>query len=68
MPKIVHQQAYRGEAERIGRLGLTPLLEKIRILAAGFELRVHEEEMRTAGPRPERRFAPGSKSNFFSAQ
>lgn len=42
MPKIVEEKAYNGSAERIARLGLTPLLNELRDIVTGFQLLVKE--------------------------
>ncbi len=43
MPGIVEEVYYDGAKKRIERLGLTPLVEEIRIAVSAFELRVKEE-------------------------
>jgi len=43
MPRIVEEVNYDGAKERIARLGLTPLMDEIRSVISGFELRVKEE-------------------------
>jgi hypothetical protein len=43
MPRIVEQVYYDGASERIGRLGLTPLIDEIKRVIEGFELLVKEQ-------------------------
>lgn len=42
MPRIAEERAYNGAEDRIGRLGLTGLLEEVRRIITGFELLVKE--------------------------
>lgn len=42
MPRIVDQRSFDGAAERIARLGLTPLQEELLEILTGFDLRVEE--------------------------
>jgi len=43
MPKIVEEVYYNGARERIERLGLSKLVEEIKSIISGFELRVREQ-------------------------
>jgi hypothetical protein len=47
--RIVEEQPYDGVRERIGRLGLEPLLLELRQILEGFELRVQEERDANGG-------------------
>ena len=49
MPKIVEEVYYDGARERIGRLGLTPIIDEIRGLLAGFPLLVKEQKDSNGG-------------------
>lgn len=42
MPKIVEDVWYDGAKQRVERLGLTPLVDEIKSIVSGFELRVKE--------------------------
>jgi len=43
MPQIVEEVYYDGVRERIGRLGLTPLVDEIKCALTGFQLLVKEQ-------------------------
>lgn len=49
MPRITEEQPYNGVQERIARLGLNDLLDEIRTILTGFELRVKEEKDANGG-------------------
>lgn len=49
MPRIVKELAYDGAQERITRLGLGSLLEEVRTILTGFDLRVKEEKDANGG-------------------
>ena len=49
MPKIVEEVYYDGARERIGRLGLTPLVDEVRSVLKGFELLVKEHKDSNGG-------------------
>jgi len=49
MPKIVEELAYNGAIERIDRLGLPKLVDELRKIITGFELRVQEERDANGG-------------------
>ena len=49
MPKIVEEVYYDGAQERIGRLGLAPLVDEIRAVLAGFQLLVKEKKDSNGG-------------------
>jgi len=49
MPKIVEEVYYDGARERVGRLGLTPLVDEIRTVLAGFQLLVKEKKDSNGG-------------------
>jgi len=49
MPKIVEEVYYDGAKERIGRLGLTPLVGEIRSALTGFQLLVKEKKDSNGG-------------------
>ncbi len=49
MPTIVEELSYDGASERIIRLGLTPLIDEIRTLITGFDLRVEERRDANGG-------------------
>jgi hypothetical protein len=49
MPRIVEEIYYDGARERIERLGLGPLLEEVKNVISGFELRVHEKKDSNGG-------------------
>jgi hypothetical protein len=40
--RIVEEHAYNGASERVQRLGLTMLLNELRVILAGFDLPVEE--------------------------
>jgi hypothetical protein len=49
MPKITEQKDYNGALARIERLGLAPLVEQLKEILTGFELRVKEEKDANGG-------------------
>lgn len=49
MPRIVKELAYDGAQERITRLGLGSLLEEVRTILTGCDLRVKEEKDANGG-------------------
>jgi hypothetical protein len=49
MPKIVEEVYYDGAQERIGRLGLTPLVGEIQSALTGFQLLVAEKKDSNGG-------------------
>lgn len=49
MPRISEEKFYNGAQERIGRLGLTPLLDELRGIVKGFQLRVKESKDANGG-------------------
>lgn len=49
MPKLVEEIYYDGARERVDRLGLGPLLEEIKMIVSGFELRVSEKKDANGG-------------------
>ncbi len=49
MPRIVEEEFYNGARERLDRLGLTPVLDDLRAILTGFDLRVKEERDANGG-------------------
>lgn len=44
MPKIVDERAFNGFERKVGRLGLRALLDEVRLLITGFDLRLYERK------------------------
>jgi hypothetical protein len=49
MPRIVEEKSYNGAQERVTRLGLAPLVDEVRTIITGFDLRVHESRDANGG-------------------
>jgi len=49
MAQITEERAYNGARDRIERLGLGPLIDEVREILTGFELRVLEEKDKNGG-------------------
>jgi hypothetical protein len=49
MPKIVEEQSYNGVEQRIKRLGLSSLLNEVRLIVTGFSLLVKESRDANGG-------------------